>query len=132
MVVIHANNIRRFGASDYEILAHFVKEYEVPEEHQFSLLNRIRVATGINVAQRRRQLLTIRILAIAVISHVLPESDVIDKFLMFEPEIIQSLTELVHPDHKAPIVRALPWLQSLGACIRNACTNTTIWIQFAP
>ncbi|KAF9362900.1 hypothetical protein BGX34_005286 [Mortierella sp. NVP85] len=102
MVVIHANNIRRLGTSDYDVLAHLVKEHQVPEEHQFPLLNRIRVATGINVAQRRRQLLTIRILAIAVISHVLPEGDVVDKFLAFEPEIIQSLTELIHPDHKTP------------------------------
>ncbi|KAI8349558.1 hypothetical protein B0O80DRAFT_501281 [Mortierella sp. GBAus27b] len=103
LVTIHASNIRRFGASDYEILAHFVKEYDVPEEHRFSLLNRIRVATGVNIPQRRHQLLTIRILGIAVISHVLPEGDILDKLLAFEPDIIQSLTELIHPDHKAPI-----------------------------
>ncbi|KAF9173026.1 hypothetical protein BGX20_004283 [Mortierella sp. AD010] len=102
IVVIHATNISRFGSSDYEILAHFVKEYQIPEEHQFSLLNRIRVATAINNTQRRRKLLTIRILAIAVMSHVLPEAVVVDKFFAFEPEIIQSLTELIHPDHKTP------------------------------
>jgi len=120
MVVIHANNIRRLGTSDYDILAHLVKEHQVPEEHQFPLLNRIRVATGINVAQRRRQLLTIRILAIAVISHVLPEGDVVDKFLAFEPEIIQSLTELIHPDHKTPFVSAIPYsLSSVSVGIRT-------------
>ncbi|KAF9353291.1 hypothetical protein BGX26_008924 [Mortierella sp. AD094] len=102
IVVIHATNISRLGSSDYEILAHFVKEYQIPEEHQFSLLNRIRVATAINNTQRRRQLLIIRILAIAVMSHVLPETVVVDKFFAFEPEIIQSLTELIHPDHKTP------------------------------
>ncbi|KAI7822225.1 hypothetical protein BC939DRAFT_194256 [Gamsiella multidivaricata] len=102
MVVIHATNIGRLGASDYEILAHFVKEYQIPEEHQFSLLNRIRVAIGISVPQRRQQLLIVRILAVAVMAHVLSEAVVIDKFLTFEPEIIQSLIELIHPDHKAP------------------------------
>ncbi|KAF9186277.1 hypothetical protein BGZ51_006019 [Haplosporangium sp. Z 767] len=102
MVVIQATDISHLGASDYEILAHFVKEYHIPEEHQFSLLNRIRVATGISHAQRRRQLMTIRILAAAVMSHVLPESVVVDKFFAFEPEFIQSLTDLIHPDHKVP------------------------------
>jgi E3 ubiquitin-protein ligase HUWE1 len=130
LVTIHANNIRRFGASDYEILAHFVKEYDVPEEHRFSLLNRIRVATGVNIPQRRHQLLTIRILAIAVISHVLPEGDILDKLLAFEPDIIQSLTELIHPDHKAPIVSASPRSWSPRASIRvyipEAHSNTFI------
>ncbi|KAI8600747.1 hypothetical protein EDD21DRAFT_306070, partial [Dissophora ornata] len=102
MVVIHAANVSRLGATEYEILAHFVKEYQIPEVHQFSLLNRIRVATGISNTHRRLQLLTIRILAIAVMSHVLPEAVVVDKFFAFEPEIIQSLAELIHPDHKVP------------------------------
>ncbi|KAF9934938.1 hypothetical protein BGZ67_003626 [Mortierella alpina] len=102
VVVIHAADVRDFGTSDYEILAHFVKEYQIPEEHQFSLLNRIRVAAAIKDAQDRRQLLTVRLLAIAVMAHVLPEAVVVDKFFAFEPEIIQSLTDLIHPDHKVP------------------------------
>ncbi|KAF9277395.1 hypothetical protein BGZ68_009323 [Mortierella alpina] len=102
VVVIHAADVREFGTSDYEILAHFVKEYQIPEEHQFSLLNRIRVATAITDARRRRRLLTVRLLAVAVMAHVLPEAVVIDKFFAFEPEIIQSLTDLIHPDHKVP------------------------------
>jgi E3 ubiquitin-protein ligase HUWE1 len=92
------------GTSDYEILARYVKEYSIPEEHQFSLLNRIRIATAMRNPQRRRQLLMIRILAIAVMSHVLPETVVTDKFFAFEPEIIQSLADLIHPDHKMPFV----------------------------
>ncbi|KAF9118932.1 hypothetical protein BGW39_000739, partial [Mortierella sp. 14UC] len=102
LVVIQATDVNRMGTSDYEILSHYVKEYSIPEEHQFSLLNRIRVATAMRNPQRRRKLLMIRILAIAVMSHVLPETVVIDKFFAFEPEIIQSLADLIHPDHKVP------------------------------
>ncbi|KAF9096459.1 hypothetical protein BGX23_011187 [Mortierella sp. AD031] len=102
LVVIQAADINRLGGSDYEILSRYVKEYQIPEEHQFSLLNRIRVATAIRNPQRRRQLLMIRILAIAVMSHVLPEPVVLDKFFAFEPEIIQNLADLIHPDHKVP------------------------------
>ncbi|KAG0275588.1 hypothetical protein BGZ95_008615 [Linnemannia exigua] len=102
LVVIQTADISRMGASDYEILSRYVKEYSIPEEHQFSLLNRIRVATAMRNPQRRRKLLMIRILSIAVMSHVLPETVVIDKFFAFEPEIIQSLADLIHPDHKVP------------------------------
>ncbi|KAF9958077.1 hypothetical protein BGZ70_009313 [Mortierella alpina] len=102
VVAIYATDVHDYGSSDYEILAHFVKEYQIPEEHQFSLLNRIRVATAIKNAQDRRQLLTVRLLAIAVMAHVLPEAVVVDKFFVFEPEVIQSLTDLIHPDHKVP------------------------------
>ncbi|KAK3832797.1 MAG: hypothetical protein J3R72DRAFT_372754, partial [Linnemannia gamsii] len=102
LVVIQAADINNMGASDHEILSHYVKEYSIPEEHQFSLLNRIRVATAMRNPQRRRKLLMIRILGIAVMSHVLPETVVIDKFFAFEPEIIQSLADLIHPDHKVP------------------------------
>ncbi|KAK3827071.1 MAG: hypothetical protein J3R72DRAFT_374295 [Linnemannia gamsii] len=35
-------------------------------------------------------------------SHVLSEAIIVEKFFAFEPEIIQSLTDLIHPDHKVP------------------------------
>ncbi|KAH7042417.1 hypothetical protein BKA57DRAFT_398309 [Linnemannia elongata] len=35
-------------------------------------------------------------------SHVLSEAVIVEKFFAFEPEIIQSLTDLIHPDHKVP------------------------------
>ncbi|KAF9997246.1 hypothetical protein BGZ79_009053 [Entomortierella chlamydospora] len=99
MVVIQVPDPRQLGSTDYEILHHLIQEYNVPEEHHFQLLSRIRIATGISDPKRRRQLLTIRILAISVMSHVLSEAVVVEKFFVFEPEIIQSLTDLIHPDH---------------------------------
>ncbi|KAF9143356.1 hypothetical protein BG015_000457, partial [Linnemannia schmuckeri] len=102
LVVIQVSDPQQLGATDYEILNHLVQEYKVPEEHHFQLLSRIRIATGIRDPKRRQQLLLIRILAIAVMSHVLSEAIIVEKFLAFEPEIIQSLTDLIHPDHKVP------------------------------
>ncbi|KAF8929383.1 hypothetical protein BGZ58_008999, partial [Dissophora ornata] len=102
MIVIQVSDPGQLGASDYEILQHLIEEYKVPEEHQFQLLSRIRIATGISRPKCRRQLLIIRILAIAVMSHVLSEAVVTEKFFAFEPEIIQSLTDLIHPDHNIP------------------------------
>ncbi|KAI8602492.1 hypothetical protein EDD21DRAFT_320345 [Dissophora ornata] len=102
MIVIQVSDPGQLGASDYEILQHLIEEYKVPEEHQFQLLSRIKIATGISRPKCRRQLLIIRILAIAVMSHVLSEAVVTEKFFAFEPEIIQSLTDLIHPDHNIP------------------------------
>ncbi|KAF9960631.1 hypothetical protein BGZ70_008530 [Mortierella alpina] len=104
VVVIQASDLGQYGASDYEILNHFIQEYQIPEEHHFQLLSRIRIATGISHPDRRQQLLIIRILAIAVMSHVLSEAVIIEKFFAFEPEIIQSLTDLIHPDHNVPYI----------------------------
>jgi E3 ubiquitin-protein ligase HUWE1 len=104
LVVIQVSDPQQLGATDYEILNHLVQEYKVPEEHHFQLLSRIRIATGICDPKRRQQLLLIRILAIAVMSHVLSEAIIVEKFFAFEPEIIQSLTDLIHPDHKVPFV----------------------------
>ncbi|KAF9291581.1 hypothetical protein BGZ88_006823 [Linnemannia elongata] len=102
LVVIQVSDPQQLGATDYEILNHLVQEYQVPEEHHFQLLSRIRIATGIRDPKRRQQLLLIRILAVAVMSHVLSEAVIVEKFFAFEPEIIQSLTDLIHPDHKVP------------------------------
>ncbi|KAG0268219.1 hypothetical protein BGZ95_002557, partial [Linnemannia exigua] len=103
LVVIQVSDPQQLGATDYEILNNLVEEYKVPEEHHFQLLSRIRIATGIYDPKRRQQLLLIRILAIAVMSHVLSEAIIVEKFFAFEPEIIQSLTDLIHPDHKVPL-----------------------------
>ncbi|KAG0374236.1 hypothetical protein BGX24_010655 [Mortierella sp. AD032] len=102
LVVIQVSDPQQLGGTDYEILNHLVQEYKVPEEHHFQLLSRIRIATGICDPKRRQQLLLIRVLAIAVMSHVLSEAIIVEKFFAFEPEIIQSLTDLIHPDHKVP------------------------------
>jgi E3 ubiquitin-protein ligase HUWE1 len=104
MVVIQVTDPGQLGTSADAVFEHLVQEYKVPEEHQFQLLNRVRIATGISDPARRRQLLIIRILAIAVMSHILSEAVMLEKFFAFEPEIIQSLTDLVHPDHNVPFV----------------------------
>ncbi|KAK5815411.1 hypothetical protein F5H01DRAFT_279335, partial [Linnemannia elongata] len=98
----HSNSGTSSSHVSAVILNHLVQEYQVPEEHHFQLLSRIRIATGIRDPKRRQQLLLIRILAVAVMSHVLSEAVIVEKFFAFEPEIIQSLTDLIHPDHKVP------------------------------
>jgi len=66
VTLITINNLNELGATDIDILEHVIEEHSVPEEFHYDLLNRIRIATKITDAEKRRQMLTIRILAIAV------------------------------------------------------------------
>lgn len=56
---------------DVDIYLSFIKKYNVPKEHQFELANRIRIAKHINQSDSRRQLLSIRILAISIMCEYL-------------------------------------------------------------
>jgi E3 ubiquitin-protein ligase HUWE1 len=118
MVVIQVSDLAQLGTSADMIFQHLVQEYKVPEEHQFQLLNRIRIATGISDPARRRQLLIIRILAIAVMSHIFSEPVMVEKFFAFEPEIIQSLTDLIHPDHNVSFVSQLERCHGIQCSLR--------------
>ncbi|CAG8441327.1 3125_t:CDS:10 [Ambispora gerdemannii] len=94
------DNAHELGESDTDILKNVVEEYEVPEEFHFALLNRIRIATKINDSAKRKQLLIIRILAIAIMAHVIPEHVAQSKLFLYEPDIVANLAELVHPEQK--------------------------------
>ncbi|CAG8444226.1 3604_t:CDS:10 [Ambispora leptoticha] len=100
ITVISVSNAHELGESDIDILKNVVEEYEVPEEFHFALLNRIRIATKINNSEKRKQLLIIRILAIAIMAHVIPEHVAQTKLFLYEPDIVANLAELVHPEQK--------------------------------
>ncbi|CAG8766933.1 5759_t:CDS:2, partial [Acaulospora morrowiae] len=102
VTVISVNNIRQLGNTDMDILNNVVQEYEIPEEFHFALLNRIRIATSITSTESRRRLLIIRILAIAIMAHVIPEQVAQPKLFLYEPDIVSNLAELVHPDRNVP------------------------------
>lgn len=51
---------------DIDIFLSLIKKYNVPKEYQFELANRVRIAKHINQQDSRRQLLSIRILAISI------------------------------------------------------------------
>ncbi|RUO95432.1 hypothetical protein BC936DRAFT_144031, partial [Jimgerdemannia flammicorona] len=102
LTIITVPNVQHMGKSDRDIMTELVEQHQVPEEFHFALLTRIRIATGITNAPSRRTLLVIRILAIAIMAHVVSETQAQSKVFMYEPEIVNNLAELIQPDKRVP------------------------------
>jgi len=90
------------GQSAKELFDELVHKYDVPEEHQFNLLHKIRVAIGMGKnVEERRQLLMTRILSIAVMVNMFSEDVAQNKLFLFEPDLIQKLTDLIQPEKQS-------------------------------
>ncbi|KAF0392672.1 E3 ubiquitin-protein ligase HUWE1 [Gigaspora margarita] len=102
VTLISVNNVRQLGETDMNILNTVVQDYNVPEEFHFALLNRIRIVTSISTTDSRRRLLITRLLAVAIMAHVIPEHVAQSKLFLYEPDIVANLAKLVHPDRNVP------------------------------
>ncbi|CAG8511149.1 8932_t:CDS:10, partial [Scutellospora calospora] len=102
VTLISINNVRQLGETDMNILNNVVQDYNIPEEFHFALLNRIRIVTSIPLTEARRRLLIIRLLAVAIMAHVIPEHVAQSKLFLYEPDIVANLAKLVHPDRNVP------------------------------
>ncbi|GBC34534.2 DUF913-domain-containing protein [Rhizophagus irregularis DAOM 181602=DAOM 197198] len=103
VTLISINNIRQYGETDMDILNNVIEEYDIPEEFHYALLNRIRIVNSIKSTESRRKFLIIRILAIAIMAHIVPEHVAQSKLFLYEPDIVANIAELVHPDRNIPI-----------------------------
>ncbi|KAJ3019634.1 hypothetical protein HKX48_001941 [Thoreauomyces humboldtii] len=98
LTVIQIPDVSGLGKSDRDLLLELVEKYRVPVEHQFPLLQKIRIALGIKDVVVRRKLLAIRIMSIAVLVILGTEEIIQSKLFTFEPELIQQLAELLQKD----------------------------------
>ncbi|KAJ3152973.1 hypothetical protein HDU86_005428 [Geranomyces michiganensis] len=98
LTVIHINDIHSIGKSDQKVLAELVEQYQVPAEHKFPLMQKIRVALGMRDASSRRKLLTIRILSIAVLVILGTEELIQSRLFTFEPDLVQRLADVLHKE----------------------------------
>lgn len=96
-------NVRKLSQSPVDILIDAVESYSIPVNERLNLLHKIRIAQSLPVASDRRDLLVVRLLAIAVFAHTTSESSAQSKLFLYEPELIAQLAELVHPDREVPI-----------------------------
>jgi E3 ubiquitin-protein ligase HUWE1 len=85
------------------LLVDLVEQYGVPEPDRLELLQKIRILKSLGDTTLRRQMLVIRLLAIAVFAHTATEASAQSKLFLYEPELIPQLAELVHPDRSVPI-----------------------------
>lgn len=71
MTTINLGNVNESGKAATDVLMDAMELYRVPQEEKLRLLQRIRVGMAIRDANKRRQMLRIRLLAIGVLSKLI-------------------------------------------------------------
>ncbi|WOL02486.1 E3 ubiquitin-protein ligase [Canna indica] len=100
---------------DLSILKQFVEQFNVPPEHRFSLLTRIRYAHAFRSTRTCRMYSRISILAFIVLVQSNDAQDELTSFFANEPEYTNELIRLVRAEDSVPgTIRALAML-ALGA-----------------
>ncbi|KAK4052443.1 E3 ubiquitin-protein ligase tom1 [Microbotryomycetes sp. JL201] len=103
LTTVHLGNVRASPKSAVDLFVDAVETYGVPEPERLELLQKIRIAKSMCDLESRRTMLVLRLYAIAVLVHTSPESATQNKLLLYEPELIPQLAELVHPDRDVPM-----------------------------
>lgn len=119
MVSINTESLLNSTKRPIELLTEEIEKHHTPDDAKFELLYRIRCAvslgTGSEQEHERENLAIIRLLAVAIFgwsdfcpahdasdflwtAHTLNENEAQKSFFLYEPELIQHIAELLHPD----------------------------------
>uniref|UniRef100_A0A1D1YWP9 HECT-type E3 ubiquitin transferase n=1 Tax=Anthurium amnicola TaxID=1678845 RepID=A0A1D1YWP9_9ARAE len=113
--VIHVPDLHLYKEDDLVILKQFVQQYNVPPEHRFSLLTRIRYAHAFHSRRMCKLYSRICIFAFIVLVQSSDAHDELVSFFANEPGYTNELISLVRSEGSVPgTVRALSML-ALGA-----------------
>ncbi|KAI9270590.1 hypothetical protein BDA99DRAFT_478483 [Phascolomyces articulosus] len=105
--------------SDIQVFQDLVNEHNIPKEYQFELANQIRITRHITNPEERRKLLTIRILSIAIMAHTVSETTAQNKVFIYEPHLVASIAELIHPEKQMPNAMQVYALCALDGVARH-------------
>ncbi|XP_019701852.1 E3 ubiquitin-protein ligase UPL2 [Elaeis guineensis] len=115
MCVIHISDLHLRKEDDLSILKQCIDQFNVPPEHRFSLLTRIRYAHAFRSSRTCRLYSRISILAFTVLVQSSDAQDELASFFANEPEYTNELIRLVRSEDSVPgTIRALAML-ALGA-----------------
>lgn len=115
LCVIHIPDMHLQKEDDLNILKQCVDKFNVPPEHRFALLTRIRYARAFNSARTCRLYSRISLLSFIVLVQSSDAHDELTCFFTNEPEYINELIRLVRSEDFVPgPIRALAML-ALGA-----------------
>lgn len=115
MSILHIPDLHLRKEDDLTLLRQYVEQYNVPPEHRFSLLTRIRYAHSFRSSRICSLYSRISILAFIVMVQSNDAHDELVSFFANEPEYTNELIRLVRSDDSVPdTVKALAML-ALGA-----------------
>lgn len=97
---INLPNLKTSDKNTVDILLDLIETHQVPESDRLDLLQKIRIGKALSstTAGERQALLVVRLLALAVFAHAQKENVAQTKVFLYEPELINQLAELLHPD----------------------------------
>ena len=117
---IHLASLAESSQDPYDILASTIQTHQIPAEDQFELLSRIRACwiTGKGRSEPRIKLVVIRLLSLAIFAHTHQESEAHSCLLMYEPDIVGHISELLQLGKDIPINVRTAALAALDALAR--------------
>ncbi|KAF9820248.1 hypothetical protein IEO21_01462 [Rhodonia placenta] len=118
-VTIHIDSKIIESREPMDILADTIEAYSVPDSEKFELLTRIRAARALTSthAADREKLVTVRLLATAIFGHTHQESQAQSLLLLYEPDLITHVAELLQLDRGVDVqiqTAAIAALDALG------------------
>ena len=99
-IMVHIDETTLQSKPMMQVFAETVHTHSVPETEKFELLSRIRAAYALAKGNKddRENLVTARLLSIAVYGHTHPENQAGSSLFLFEPDMIPHMAELLHVD----------------------------------
>lgn len=141
MTVIHIPGVATSDKDSMTILAEAVEKYDVPDEEKFELLCRIRIAKALGKGNDvdREKLVVARLLSIAIygqyhcillqfpvlclyfrfacLAHTHGETQALNSLFLYDPELVNHIADLIHPDRDIAVsvqIASLIALDALG------------------
>ncbi|OCF44407.1 hypothetical protein I317_01667 [Kwoniella heveanensis CBS 569] len=97
---------------------------QVPLDDQYVALNKIRLARAVNDLNLRRQLLTIRLLALATYVYISNEDAAQSGLFLYEPELVPQIADLIRAAPSDEIITGA--LLALDACAHHRAKTTEV------
>ncbi|KAI9022914.1 hypothetical protein CLU79DRAFT_859109 [Phycomyces nitens] len=101
-----------------DIYNEFVKTHTISRDDELTLANGIRIAKCITNPASRRQLVIIRLLALAIMGHTVSETGAQIRVFQYDPQLITSIVELLQPEKAIPVEVQTCALYALEALAR--------------
>lgn len=90
--------------TDHDMFWQLVKEYQIPKEYHFELLNRVRITNHSNDMSVKQKLLIIRFISIVIMAHTMSDTIAQNRVFVYEPQLVPQIAQLVSYDNEIPIV----------------------------
>lgn len=116
--------------TDQEMFWYIVKEYRIPVDYHFELLNRIRIANHLYEDDVKKQLLIVKFVSIVIMAHTMSETIAQNRVFIYEPHLVAQIAQLVSYDNSVSIDIQTYALYALDGIARHRSKVTEVLNAF--